>query len=294
MVEEESDEVLQNIAIQLQEIEMLQAMFPSEGELEWHDPSLLVDAEEFVKSNGKASVNMRYLSFNVNLKVLVESGDKEEQCKLGISISLPSGYPNVHPNVSVASNSMSRKSQSSFNKCLLEHIIKLPTEEIMILEVINWIQENSSKFFDLSKESTPEKKKLKTIEKIYHMWLFMHHIYNKEKRKNIINWANELELTGFSLPGKPGVVYVEGLLQNVEEYFERLRRLTWKRMSCKVKEQLENNTRIFNDFQELCFDVHGGRDYHMDMGKFYLFLKEKGLGYMFQELFGVAGQEAQK
>ena len=177
MIEEESDEVLQNIAIQLQEIEMLQAMFPSEGELEWHDPSLLVDAEEFVKSNGKASVNMRYLSFNVNLKVLVESGDKEEQCKLGISISLPSGYPNVHPNVSVASNSMSRKSQSSFNKCLLEHIIKLPTEEIMILEVINWIQENSSKFFDLSKESTPEKKKIKNNrENISYVVIYASHI----------------------------------------------------------------------------------------------------------------------
>ena len=118
----------------------------------------------------------------------------------------------------------------------------------------------------------------------------MHHIYNKEKRKNIINWASELQLTGFSLPGKPGVVYVEGNIRDVDEYFIRLRRLSWKRMSCVSRESLNKGSeqaRAFNTFEELCFDAHGGRDYHMDMGKFHVFLKEHKLGHMFAMLFGI-------
>ena len=39
----------ENISTQLQEIELLQAMFPRYGEIIWHDPSLLLDAQDFIE-----------------------------------------------------------------------------------------------------------------------------------------------------------------------------------------------------------------------------------------------------
>jgi len=42
------------------------------------------------------------------------------------------------------------------------------------------------------------------------MWLYSHHIYSKYKRKDILNWATELKLHGFSMCGKPGIICLEG------------------------------------------------------------------------------------
>ena len=53
------------------------------------------------------------------------------------------------------------------------------------------------------------------------MWIYSHHIYSKEKRKCILEWAKELHLTGFSMPGKPGVICVEGIQENCEDYWQR-------------------------------------------------------------------------
>ena len=41
-------------------------------------------------------------------------------------------------------------------------------------------------------------------------WIYSHHIYSNEKRRNMAQLSDELELRGFVLPGKPGIVCVEG------------------------------------------------------------------------------------
>ena len=107
------------------------------------------------------------------------------------------------------------------------------------------------------------------------MWLYMHHIYNKTKRKNILDWAVENKLTGFSLPGKPGVVCIEGDERDTEEYFSRLRRLNWKKITCRHRENQINEPQ-FHDFQEL--------------GEFFQFLVKHDLGGMFKILFGIEGK----
>lgn len=40
--------------------------------------------------------------------------------------------------------------------------------------------------------------------------LWFHHIKDITKRKNILGWANELSIRGFSKPGFPGVIICEG------------------------------------------------------------------------------------
>ena len=40
-------------------------------------------------------------------------------------------------------------------------------------------------------------------------WIYSHHIYSKIKRKNILDMSKEYDLSGFCLPGKPGIICVE-------------------------------------------------------------------------------------
>ena len=67
-----------------------------------------------------------------------------------------------------------------------------------------------------------------------HVFRYFHHIYSTEKRKYIVEWARELQLSGFSLPGKPGLICVEGAKADVQEYLARVKRLPWQRMQSRV------------------------------------------------------------
>ena len=66
-------ELLQNLSVQLQEIEILSAMFPNENELVWPDPSILLDAEEFCESQGRSAFNeLQCLSFPVLSSITID------------------------------------------------------------------------------------------------------------------------------------------------------------------------------------------------------------------------------
>merc|ERR1712176_1540576 len=103
-------------------------------------------------------------------------------------------------------------------------------------------------------------------KRLIRLWIYSHHIYSMQKRKLILEWCRELALTGFSMPGKPGIVCAEGLDHSKEK-----------------------DGRKFADFEEISFDVKQGqgRNYHMDMGKFLDFLKSHDCESIFKLYFGV-------
>jgi len=57
---------------------------------------------------------------------------------------------------------------------------------------------------------------------------WMHHIKATGKRKDIVGWARELHIRGWSKPGYPGAVVIDGPKAAVEEYCSRLKALRWK------------------------------------------------------------------
>jgi len=153
------------------------------------------------------------------------------------------------------------------------------------MEFISWIQDNQDIFL-ISKTTNEEIIKKKSYSRL---WIYSHHIYNTEKRRNIVNWANEFHLNGFSLPGKPGIICIEGEESDVDEYWTRLRNLTWKKLQMKEKEFLNEDNLRFNQFQELNFllDNHGKGDF----GQFYQYLQDKQLEKMFNLYFGFDGTD---
>ena len=67
--------------------------------------------------------------------------------------------------------------------------------------------------------------------------IWFHHIKAPGKRKAAQTWAKELDLGGFSKPGYPGIIVIEGRAEDCEAYVSRLKRLTWKAMSVRVAEE---------------------------------------------------------
>jgi hypothetical protein len=48
-----------------------------------------------------------------------------------------------------------------------------------------------------------------------------------------------MKLTGFSLPGKPGIICVEGYSEDIDDYWSRLRALNWKKICVRERENIE-------------------------------------------------------
>ena len=98
-------------------------------------------------------------------------------------------------------------------------------EEPCVVGIISWLQEHAPKYFNADKKDKTDTKskassaRASKFEKFSRLWIYSHHIYSKIKRKNILDLAGELKLTGFCLPGKPGVICVEGDGELVSEWW---------------------------------------------------------------------------
>lgn len=206
-------------------------------------------------------------------------------------------YPHTHPEVYASANELTRHSQDELNTDLQAFIKTLPLGEACLLSVLEWTRDNAADYFPIpcTNKSEPELNvDTSSNSHFCRMWLYMHHIYSKTKRRNILSLASELELSGFCLPGKPGVVCVEGTVRNTSEFYNTLRRWNWKSIACRKREVEPSAdvgaSRKVQGFEELSLDVHGHRQKHMDMGQFLTYLRAHALEYMFKELFGVEGR----
>ena len=312
MAQQETGSVFLSLEQQLGEFELLQSMYSAPGEFIIDTPDTLAMIRAFVNEK-TTSLPRSDLSFSVHANVPVtleefsssEDEDKEaavpQVCKpIQINFQIPQSYPLVsNPIVHVRSNELSRKDEESLNKKLHDFISSdHMLGELCLLNIIEWSKDNCGSFFSLDSDipvcSNP------TIPEFCRMWLYMHHIYSKTKRRSILAWAEDLELTGFCLPGKPGVVCVEGASESTNEYYHRLRKMNWKSITCRKREVTECATVKdvkchckIQRFGELAFDTHGPRGNHMSMGQFYQYLERHQLGYMFKELFGVDGKTSE-
>jgi len=86
------------------------------------------------------------------------------------------------------------------------------------------------------------------------VWIHSHHIYNKHKRKFLVDTADQLSLSGFSCPGKPGFICVEGHEVDCDEYWARVRQLTWQKINLISKEVNVKTAFPLTSFEELRCD----------------------------------------
>lgn len=179
---------------QLSEIDLLSSIYCNPGELKVLDYSTIPEISDFV--SGKTT----NLSSNLEFIVTVTS---EDNYKVEIRVNLPHLYPLVEtPGISIKSSNYNRSQESAIKEMCQEFIkTECDTSDTYIFQIVSWIQENFKLFEELRKESETivSKKCDEKVEKpeLERLWIYSHHIKSKIKRKNILQIAKELDLTGF-------------------------------------------------------------------------------------------------
>ena len=116
-------------------------------------------------------------------------------------------YPDSPPEVYVSANDLTRSAQDLLNSTLQDYMASvLVPGECCLLLVVDWVREHAHSFFP------PEEKQQLELEwelsscgsdsHFCRMWFYMHHIYSKTKRRNILALADDKQLSGFCLPVK--------------------------------------------------------------------------------------------
>ena len=67
----------------------------------------------------------------------------------------------------------------------------------------------------------------------------------------MLGLSSEFCLTGFVQPGKPGIICVEGTTRNCQEWWSHVKSWNWQRINVKITEELETESRLFSNFEEI-------------------------------------------
>ncbi|ROL44339.1 RWD domain-containing protein 2B [Anabarilius grahami] len=266
---------------QFAEIELLLSMFPSEEEFQVDELSH-AELRAYVEGSAHTPPSTRP-QFSIKLKV--------ENLEVSITLlcTYPPDYPKVLPDITIRCSELTRSQQMLLHSNLNTYLSENCSGDVCILSAVQWINENGQEYITKSVPvSDPKKENVskQSNETFTRLWIYSHHIYNKIKRKNILEWAKELNLSGFSMPGKPGIVCVEGLQSACDEF--------WAREDVPLEnssmEEGIDSLRKFTGFHEAIFEPHGTRGNHMDLGQLYQFLNDKGCADIFQMYFGIEGR----
>ena len=210
-----------------------------------------------------------------------------------LTVTLPTAYP-LHSAADfyLQCPNLPREAQKQANEELRSYLDSVRGDDPYVYSAAVWVQDHVEEFSKTAQpasqtvEESKDSRKASSDEKLARFWIYSHHIYNKFKRKEILDTARDLDLTGFSLPGKPGIICIEGCRDDCVEFWSRIRSLNWQKIVLKNEEESEK--RVFDNFQELCLGdaKKAGRGFHMDMGLFYKFLEDHACGHVFKDYFG--------
>lgn len=274
-----TSQLKENLQIHLSEIESLESVFCSPGELKIEDICTLADVKDFVED--KTTIPPPYLDLTINLII--------ENIKFELCVTLPHKYPHSQPEIFVRNGKLNREQHVNLNRDLNDFVAGQEKGEPCIFSAICWLKDHAEEYLQIEEEQ-PSKKEERN-EKPVRYWIYSHHIYSKTKRRELVDLAHELKVTGFCMPGKPGLICVEGCYSDVSEWWQTIKSMNWKKIFCKIieddKEEEDGKFLKFDSFEEVVFQSSGVKCNHMDMGELYRFLKVHELGYIFKDIFGV-------
>ncbi|KAK4701626.1 hypothetical protein P7C70_g4605, partial [Phenoliferia sp. Uapishka_3] len=136
--------------------------------------------------------------------------------------------------------------------------------------------------------------------------IWSHHLLATGKRKNIIQWAAELEIWGIAKPGYPGVIFLEGISDSVDEFVYRIKQLNWKALQIRYEQNqpvpeslaerpaIEKRTWLLRNAKlaSVVGGISGTRSVGAfeveSMSEFGRLMREAGLGDVFLNKYNVA------
>ncbi|XP_026748176.1 LOW QUALITY PROTEIN: RWD domain-containing protein 2A [Galleria mellonella] len=272
---------------QLSEYELLKSMYPNNDDIKLTDNNILKDINSFLEN--KLEYAPPHLDFTLNLLL--------NNLKLEMCINLPSLYPEEEPDIYIRCNQLNRHQETNLNFKLMDYIKNNHSGEVCLYTAITWLQENIETFCDKKETETDDSsiQELKSVQqKFIRQWIYSHHIYNKKKREEIIKKARELKLTGFCVPGKPGIICIEGSAADCKEWWKDIKSMSWKKIMVRKTETFELNEQgkeqKFNSFDEIHFKNPSSRfNKHADLSGLSKYMEQCGLSQAFHDVFGLNG-----
>ena len=225
------------------EILALKSIFCNPGEFHFINPSCL---EALRASRGP-------ISFKIGVKCTADQRSNDatkslEKTPLSsvveITIVLPPDYPQTSPEISLSCADISRKGLSSLRNKLKqykENIHSANCDEPMIMNIVMWLQENASLFFD-----KPELDNTLNFSSSGDsiLLLKLDHMRNKTRYiKTITRWIDELNLNGRLFFANHLIfILLTGETSNVREYLRRQKTCNVDVDSCRkpCKEKMIN------------------------------------------------------
>lgn len=284
---------------QLDELSMLQSIYYNPGELHLQDYATIVDMTELI--NGKLAQIYSKLVYTINLATTQDQRNKVE-----IHIELPHLYPTVESAaILVRCADFGRIQEKAIKQLINEYIAnECDSSDTYVFQVISWIQDSLDKFRALTVRDSDETKSTdsgivactassKDAVEYERLWIYSHHIKSKTKRQNIVKEAKNLNLTGFLRPGKPGIICVEGLKDDTQEFWRIIRQYNWQKIQLRHSDTkikpLGFNFNRFEGFREQLFTTNEENEdleVPMDMSLFMKFLEQHHSTYVKEYLFG--------
>ncbi|KAJ3854360.1 hypothetical protein EV368DRAFT_36908 [Lentinula lateritia] len=71
---------------------------------------------------------------------------------------------------------------------------------------------------------------------MYHALFISHHLISPTKRRNLQQWSMSLSISGFAKVGYPGVIYAEGMQENIEEFVDNVKAMQWLALRLRFME----------------------------------------------------------
>lgn len=273
---------------QTDELEMLESIFCNPGELKVSDPSIVADVSDFIE--GKRDNLSRTLDFTV--AVTLDDGQKVD-----IHFELPHSYPMVEMVDFSIRTKLPPRTEAAIKSRAMQFIERIDKSSVYVYQIITWLQENYCDIVRSVERLEPiqndENEKGVELER---MWIYSHHLISNTKRQNILKLTKQLNLNGFSKPGKPGIICVEGRKEDTQEFWKCVRQWSWQRITVRLTEsKTRSPERIdgfyrFDKFKEALNTIHDSNDHDtegnlpMEMSAFMKFLDDHKCSYVKKEL----------
>ncbi|KAK6742357.1 hypothetical protein RB195_009930 [Necator americanus] len=243
---------------QIQEFELLRSMY---------SPSEL----DFTHGNTDSNF-LQHSALTLKLEVERESVD--------IEVRVPPLYPYGDFPVVFVRGKSDLIDNDAINRDLRRWIHSQEYGTPLIAQIASWVLDNYPFYLKIS-GSHMASNSSKAPTEYARLYILSHHLRSPVKRSDLLNLAKKLNLTGFSTPGKPAVIVVEGESKACEEFWKDVKSWTWKRISLRHSDVFSSpNDMKFTQFREVLST--GGANAMNDVKHI---LTDANLGEKFQILY---------
>jgi hypothetical protein len=273
---------------QLDQIALLQAMYPSADEMliDEQTDALLADLRCWCEDTSTRQPTIPPI---VSLPLTLRVSAEVQHARISMSIEIP--LTQTHDSLEPPHPRLRVRQPDWLTKAELAHVSSnLPEDDIVA--AIEHVRHQATQALARSTRQNPVE--CVTCEAaLVRVWFYFPSISTREKRDDIVKTAPGYGLTGFLLAGKPGILCLEGGAQEIDDYMKFIKTESWgnipsqhKKVSEVYRQEGEGLSRSFSDMEEITnqLEKRGERSNRGDMKALERFLAERGLQDAFSKV----------